>query len=157
MNTIKVSLIGDGGVGKTTFVKRILTGDFTQKYVATLGVEVNPFQSPTIPNTIFNIWDCAGQEKFSGLRDGYFVESQACIVMFSLTSRLSFTNISRWIKLYQRMGRGPILICATKSDIPRERMVASAEIEELGYPYVEVSNKNATNLYTVFQQLMEFI
>ena len=38
----KMILVGDGGVGKTTFVKRHLTGEFEKKYVATLGVEVRP-------------------------------------------------------------------------------------------------------------------
>lgn len=42
MATFKLVLVGDGGVGKTTFVKRHLTGEFEKKYVATLGVEVHP-------------------------------------------------------------------------------------------------------------------
>eukprot|EP01038_Epipyxis_sp_PR26KG_P005787 gene5787-7985_t len=40
----KLILVGDGGVGKTTFVKRHLTGEFEKKYVATLGVEVYPLK-----------------------------------------------------------------------------------------------------------------
>ena len=42
--TFKLVLVGDGGVGKTTFVKRHLTGEFEKKYVATLGVEVHPVE-----------------------------------------------------------------------------------------------------------------
>ena len=38
----KLLLVGDGGVGKTTFVRRHLTGEFEKKYVATVGVEVHP-------------------------------------------------------------------------------------------------------------------
>jgi GTP-binding nuclear protein Ran len=40
--TFKLVLVGDGGVGKTTFVKRHLTGEFEKKYIATRGVNVNP-------------------------------------------------------------------------------------------------------------------
>ncbi len=68
----KLVLVGDGGVGKTTFVKRHLTGEFEKKYVATLGVEVHPLQFHTnFGELYFNVWDTAGQEKLAGLRDGY--------------------------------------------------------------------------------------
>lgn len=157
MNTIKVSLIGDGGVGKTTFVKKLLTGNFIPKYVATMGVWVESVRIPSLSNMCFNVWDCAGQEKFGGLRDGYFIESQACIVMFSITSRRSFASVGRWIGEYQRMGRGPIILCASKSDLPQERRVFKGEIESLGYPYVEISTKNGTNLEKVFQVLNEHL
>jgi small GTP-binding protein len=56
-------LVGDGGVGKTTFVKRHLTGEFEKKYVATLGVEVHPLLFHTNRGAMkFNVWDTAGQE-----------------------------------------------------------------------------------------------
>lgn len=61
--------------GKTTFVKRHLTGEFEKKYVATLGVEVHPLVFHTNRGQIrFNVWDTAGQEKFGGLRDGYYIK-----------------------------------------------------------------------------------
>lgn len=68
----KVILVGDGGVGKTTFVKRHLTGEFEKKYIATQGVEVHPMTFSTNRGKLrFMVWDTAGQEKLSGLRDGY--------------------------------------------------------------------------------------
>ena len=90
-------LVGDGGTGKTTFVKRHLTGEFEKKYIgtnklliqnlemifivefafviATLGVEVHPLVFHTNRGPIrFNVWDTAGQEKFGGLRDGYYIQ-----------------------------------------------------------------------------------
>jgi len=54
-------LVGEGGVGKTTFVKRHLTGEFEKKYIATLGVEVHPMPFFTSKGLIkFNVWDNAG-------------------------------------------------------------------------------------------------
>ena len=64
--------------GKTTFVKRHLTGEFEKKYVATLGVEVHPLVFHTNRGALrFNVWDTAGQEKFGGLRDGYYIQGTA--------------------------------------------------------------------------------
>ena len=68
----KLVLVGDGGVGKTTFVKRHLSGEFEKKYVATVGAEVHPMEFTTSKGKLmFNVWDTAGQERFAGLRDGY--------------------------------------------------------------------------------------
>lgn len=92
MPTFKCVLVGDGGTGKTTFVKRHLTGEFEKKYVATLGVEVHPLVFHTNRGPIrFNVWDTAGQEKFGGLRDGYYIQ------VSSLTCPLLSTPLW-WIK-----------------------------------------------------------
>ena len=72
MPEFKLVFVGDGGVGKTTFVKRHITGEFERRYIATVGVEVHPMTFYTNHGPIrFNVWDTAGQEKLSGLRDGY--------------------------------------------------------------------------------------
>uniref|UniRef100_A0A671KH94 GTP-binding nuclear protein Ran n=1 Tax=Sinocyclocheilus anshuiensis TaxID=1608454 RepID=A0A671KH94_9TELE len=77
-------LVGDGGTGKTTFVKRHLTGEFEKKYVATLGVEVHPLVFHTNRGAIkYNVWDTAGQEKFGGLRDGYYIQGMQCFIIYS--------------------------------------------------------------------------
>ena len=57
---------------------------------ATLGVEVHPltFHTNRGPLT-FNVWDTAGQEKFGGLRDGYYIQGQCAIIMFDVTSRIT--------------------------------------------------------------------
>lgn len=88
----KLVLVGDGGTGKTTFVKHHLTGEF-EKYVATLGVEVHPFIFHTNRGPIkFNVWDTASQEKFRGLRNGYYIQAQ-CAIMFDVTSRVTYKNV----------------------------------------------------------------
>jgi GTP-binding nuclear protein Ran len=75
-------LVGDGGVGKTTFVKRHRTGEFEKKYVATVGAEVHPMDFNTnMGKIIFNVWDTAGQEKHAGLRDGYYISADCAIIM----------------------------------------------------------------------------
>merc|ERR1712054_10550 len=90
----KLVLVGDGGVGKTTLVKRHLTGEFEKKYIPTLGVEVHPLKFTTnCGPLVFNVWDTAGQEKFGGLRDGYYIQGQCAIIMFDVTSRITYKNV----------------------------------------------------------------
>merc|ERR1711920_836406 len=43
-----------------------------------------------------NVWDTAGQEKFGGLRDGYYIQGQCAIIMFDVTSRISYKNVPNW-------------------------------------------------------------
>jgi len=92
--TFKMVLVGDGGTGKTTFVKRHLTGEFEKKYVATLGVEVHPLVFNTSRGKIrFNVWDTAGQEKFGGLRDGYYIQVFTSVTFYKIGMCMSAVSL----------------------------------------------------------------
>lgn len=116
--TYKLLLVGSGGVGKTTFVKRHRTGEFEKRYVATLGVEVHPLTFMTNRGAIqFNVWDCAGQERFGGLRDGYYIMGQAAILMFDVTSRATYQDIPNWYRDVMRVCECiPMVLCGNKVD-----------------------------------------
>ena len=64
----------------------IRTGEFEKKYIPTLGVEVRPLRFATnfVP-IVFNVWDTAGQEKFGGLRDGYYIKVRKSFSALSCT------------------------------------------------------------------------
>merc|ERR1712238_649933 len=125
----KLILVGDGGVGKTTFVKRHLTGEFEKKYVATLGVEVHPLIFHTNRGTLkFNVWDTAGQEKFGGLRDGYYIQGQCAIIMFDVTSRITYKNVPNWHRDLTRVCENiHIVLCGNKVEI-KDRKVKAKQI-----------------------------
>merc|ERR1712093_293956 len=127
--TFKLILVGDGGVGKTTFVKRHLTGEFEKKYIATLGVEVHPLSFHTNFGPIcFNVWDTAGQEKFGGLRDGYYIQGQCAIIMFDVTSRITYKSVPNWHRDLVRVCENiPIVLVGNKVDM-KERKVKTKQI-----------------------------
>lgn len=142
----KLVLIGDGGVGKTTFVKRHLTGEYEKRYIATIGVEVHPLTFSTSRGTVcFNVWDTAGQEKLSGLRDGYYIGAQCGIIMFDVTSRITYKNLPKWHRDLARVAEHiPIVMVGNKVDI-KDRKVKAKQItyhRRHAMQYFDVSAKS---------------
>jgi len=120
----KLILCGDGSTGKTTFVKRHITGEYEKKYIATVGCCVHPLQFTTSRGVIqFNTWDTAGQEKLSRLRDAYYIHGQCAIIMFDLTARVTYNNVPEWYRGIQRVcGHIPMVLCGNKVDIPDRKV-----------------------------------
>jgi len=152
--TFKLVLVGDGGTGKTTFVKRHLTGEFEKKYIATLGVEVHPLSFSTNFGTIvFNVWDTAGQEKFGGLRDGYYIQGQCGVIMFDVTSRITYKNVPNWHRDLERVCENiPIVLCGNKVDV-KDRKVKTGAItfhRKKNLQYFEISAKSNYNFEKPF-------
>jgi GTP-binding nuclear protein Ran len=149
MNNIiepKLVLIGDGGVGKTTFVKRHRTGEFEKKYVPTAGVEVSQLTIHTNRGDIlFNIWDTAGQERFGGLREGYYLEAQCAIIMFDVTSPGTLKSVNTWHRDLTRVCPNiPIVLVGNKIDV-RDRKVPAKRVtfhKKNNMRYFEISAKS---------------
>ncbi|KAJ5321726.1 uncharacterized protein N7506_010856 [Penicillium brevicompactum] len=152
--TFKLVLVGDGGTGKTTFVKRHLTGEFEKKYIATLGVEVHPLNFNTNYGAIqFDVWDTAGQEKFGGLRDGYYINGQCGIIMFDVTSRITYKNVPNWHRDLVRVCENiPIVLTGNKVDV-KERKVKAKTItfhRKKNLQYYDISAKSNYNFEKPF-------
>jgi GTP-binding nuclear protein Ran len=151
----KLVLVGDGGVGKTTFVKRHKSGEFEKKYVATCGVEVHPLTFFTnYGPIIYNVWDTAGQEKFGGLRDGYYVGGKAAIIMFDVTSRITYQSVATWHRDLTRVCENiPIVLCGNKVDV-KDRKVKPKHIvfhrKKPNIQYYDISAKSNYNFEKPF-------
>lgn len=155
----KLILVGDGGTGKTTFVKRHLTGEFERKYVATLGVDVHPLTFTTTHGPIiFDVWDTAGQEKFGGLRDGYFIQGKCAIIMFDVTARITYQNVPNWHRDIMRVCENiPIVLCGNKVDL-KDRAVKSRHIlfhRKKNLKYYDISAKSNYNYARPFLWLAQ--
>ena len=122
MNQFKIVFIGDGGVGKTILCKNLLGSRFEPRYVATLGVEVHLVE---VDNVVFNVWDCAGQERFGGLRDGYYICADAAVVFHNPQGK----DMNNWARDYRRVdpNKTKILHVMSKSDLLSEEQKENLE------------------------------
>ena len=108
-------MIGDGGVGKTSLIKKYTQGTFETDYVKTIGAQFSRYDkeiNSDIVKLIF--WDIAGQDDFNFLHPLFFQESKACIIVFSLEEndlgKDSFTHIQNWYdELIKYCGEIPVV------------------------------------------------
>jgi len=113
----KVALVGDYNVGKSSFIKKHITGEIAEEYDATLNLDI----STLIFNTNYGvislaIWDFAGF--IDDATSNYLLNCDAAIIMFSLGSLYSYNNATNWIQYLQNgLGDLPIVICGNKSDL----------------------------------------
>jgi len=160
--TYKVCLIGDGGVGKTTYINRVIDGRFEKRYNATVGATNNPvsFQDNFNHTILFDVWDTAGQEKHALLKDVYYIGAHAAIFFFDVTSRVTCQNLGRWVREFQAVAgeNVPIIVCANKMDsMISQRKAGKKQVDEFlkgkTYRYYEISAKSMQNIIMPFMDL----
>ena len=115
---------------------------------------MNPISFATNLGTItYNVWDTAGQEKFGGLRDGYYIGGDAAVIMFDVTSRVTYKNVNVWWKDLVRVCENiPIVLCGNKVD-QRDRKVKPKEItfhRRKNIQYYDISARSNYNFEKPF-------
>jgi GTP-binding nuclear protein Ran len=124
---------------------------------ATIGVEVHPLDfTTTRGKLLFFCWDTAGQEKFGGLRDGYYIHGNCAIIMFDVTSRLTYKNVPTWHRDLVRVCENvPIVLCGNKVDVKNRQVKAKQVIfhRKKNLQYYEVSAKSNYNFEKPFLYL----
>ncbi|MHA2277739.1 MAG: GTP-binding protein [Candidatus Kariarchaeaceae archaeon] len=160
---IRIALMGDGAVGKTSLRKKFMGLGFSVTHIMTVGADFAVHQKEIEGNQVlFQIWDLAGQESYSTVRARFFRGAMAGLCIFDLTKRDSFVNTTKWIEeLWRNSGRGviPVIILANKADLKDKIVVKPHEIqdyanrltkqtESYGFYvyYMETSAKNGTNV-----------
>ncbi len=156
----KLSLIGDGGVGKTSMVQRYVHGIFKADYKATIGTFISKKEckfKELNTSVKFMIWDLAGQNQFQRLWPDYLTDSRAGIITFDLTNKESFENVRKWYDIIDKVTEPNIILIlvGNKVDLEDERQVSTEEglslAKELGVYYMETSAKTNENVGELFE------
>lgn len=146
MSTLNILLLGDAGVGKTTFLTRHSSGKFEARYIPTIGMEMHLLAFHCV---VFNILELAGQEKFRGTGPYPDYHPDAIIIMFDVTSNLTWNSaVAHWLRMARSFGSGiPIVLCGNKVDIAGRKVKASTISQWLGSKgegirYFDISSKS---------------
>ena len=161
---IKLILVGDSNVGKSALLLNYTENYFPEELSSTIGLD-NKVKTIKIREltTKLQIWDTAGQEKFSSLTKGFFRNTDGILLVFDLTNKDSFNNIKNRIKEIENNSdhNTKILLVGNKSDLKDSIVVTNDEIENLcktkKIQYIEVSVKESINVTKAFETLVNLI
>jgi len=161
--TVKVIVSGDGGVGKTSFLNRLVNDSFDDNSELTRGVGFYS-KSIYVNGTEFNfvMWDFAGQSQFKALLNGFVEGSLAAFILFDLTRINTIENLYEWIVTLETFGHIPIILIGTKSDLitPYESQSINNYISEIKQEYeniityIKISSKTGENIKKAFEILI---
>ena len=131
---LKYIIIGDAAVGKSNLLLRYVHGQFKPEYQLTIGVEFGA-KNINIASKVFRIqiWDTAGQENFRSITRAYYKNSVCALVVYDISSRDSFNNVTSWIEDCKNQSPKTIfmVLVGNKCDLEDKRQVSYEEGKEL--------------------------
>ncbi|XP_068888376.1 ras-related protein Rab-37 isoform X1 [Aphelocoma coerulescens] len=154
----KVMLLGDSGVGKTCFLLQFKDGAFLSgTFIATVGIDFrNKVVAVDGVKVKLQIWDTAGQERFRSVTHAYYRDAQALLLLYDITSKMSFDNIRAWLTEIHEYAQKDVVIMllGNKADVSSERAVRTEDgaslAREYGVPFMETSAKTGMNVELAF-------
>lgn len=184
MVVIKLVMVGDAAVGKTSYLMRIAGKGFSPSYLCTIGIDFykdrrtfgdwpgsikTPFcaKHPCISNNTpleVYTWDTAGQERFHSLSRAYFHGVQGAFICFDITDCSTFDKVSQWmdsVKHANAPTRVSMVLIGTKHDLRSKRQVAFDDAmgfaTKHGIPYFETSSKLPLAVHASYEALVQMV
>ena len=162
----KITIVGDGRVGKTSLIQKFTKGSFQEEYINTIGAQFSVYYKEIDGNNIkLLFWDIAGQDEFNFLRSSFFKNSRGAIIVYSLEENNlgeeSLNHISNWHDdIIQFCGNIPVVLFANKVDLVDENSLDNSIIQEvvnernfLGY-YI-TSAKTGQGVIEAFNEILD--
>ncbi len=165
---IKIMILGNTSVGKTSFIIKYTENTFQEVYLSTIGIDYK-IKKLTYNEQKYNlyIYDTTGEERFRSLSFNLIKFTEGVILMYDITNKSSFKSIPEWIEsAREHKGENyPIIIIGNKIDLEEKRKITTEEGENLakkyGLDFFEISNKEDINIkeaiFTLFKKVLIYI
>ena len=140
---LKMVLIGDPMVGKTSLVRRYVLDEFSDDYLLTLGVKVMKTDAQVInkhsgkeENVVMLLWDLMGQKHFRIIESVVFENVVGALVVCDLTNKVTLEHVDYWIDaLFNITGKIPVILLANKNDLQDQADFGEKELKEMAAKY----------------------
>jgi len=175
---LKVIILGDSGVGKTSLMNQYVNKKFSNQYKATIGADFLTkevqFEDRLFTLQIWDtagqerIWDTAGQERFQSLGVAFYRGADCCVLVYDVNSMKSFDNLHNWREEFLIQASPsdpdnfPFVLLGNKVDVDggNSRVVSEKKAKAWcaskgNIPYFETSAKDGTNVEDAFQCIVK--
>jgi small GTP-binding protein len=171
MVKLKITLVGEGGIGKTSLIKRYVFDQFSDGYITTIGTKVTKKEiklkhplSKEDYNATMMIWDIMGQRGFREiLKEAYFYGTQGAIAVCDVTREDTLNRLDEWIETLHQIAKDvPIVFMGNKCDLVDEAQLSYNDIKKFASKYEDStvflsSAKSGINVNLAFKTLAEII
>ena len=160
---LKLLIIGDSAVGKTSMLLKYTDNFFPESHLATIGVE---YKTKEIEYNGYNVelqvCDTAGQERFKSITKSFFRNTNGIIFVYDITNKNTFKNVKNWVNNSEENDFGfKRILVGNKIDLQNKRKVELADAKEMAnkknMEVIETSAKTGANINKVFTKLTELI
>jgi small GTP-binding protein len=153
---VKLLIIGDSAVGKTSILIRFTDDEFSTSHLATVGIDIKNKTFELDRDVVkLQIWDSAGQERFHSIASSFYKGAMGILLVYDCTNEDSFRNVGKWLHSIQTHGSDNVqkVLIGNKCDMP-SRTVSTAVGErmakEAGLKLFETSAKTNINIHEAF-------
>jgi len=156
--SIKVVLLGNPGVGKSSLALRFAEDEFNPEHTATIGAAyLSRVMTIRNKSVKFNIWDTAGQERYRSMARIYYQDAHAAVLVYDVSNKESFTELSSWHKELKEHGLPNITlaIAANKCDLEEvvDSRTAKVWADNIGAGFRRTSTKESVGVEELFAAL----
>lgn len=164
---MKICLVGEEGVGKTSLIRRFVFSQFDEKYIRTVGtmvskknLTVGPIDDTTYHTSLL-VWDIMGRRDFMSLyKEAYFSRARGILAVCDLTRPETLDALNDWLEgIMSTVGKAPVIVLANKKDmadhvrIEDDDILALCELHQS--PYLLTSARTGENVEIAFSKLAE--
>ncbi len=165
----KVCLVGEGGVGKTSLIRRYVLDLYADRYVETIGTKVSRKEvvlrllgGPVVRANLL-IWDIMGAKGFRALlQEAYFQDARGVLAVADLTRRSTLLDLDGWLEsVIGVTGVVPVLILGNKADLRDDGEIGPRDLEDYaagrGCPHLVTSARTGENVEEAFRRLATMV